>query len=133
LILGFSLPAHAQSKGTGMVAGGSSGGVTSNGTGGGGGGFGGSSGGGLTSSNFSTLPSIPPAVLRSTAISGTNADFVPSTFLSYDQAIAEGQAVLDAQHKSVAEAAMENNRARRSKAKAAIIENAVGDPVIVPR
>lgn len=129
LILGFSIPAHAQaSRGT-VPASGGSGGMTT----GGGGGFGGSGSGdsgGMSGVNFHTLPSIPPANLPSVEVSGTKADFVPSTFLPFDQAVAEGQAVLDAQHKSVAQAAAENSRANRAKAKAAIIENGAGDAVI---
>lgn len=126
LILGLSIPAHGQSQrgGAGMT-GGAPGGVVS--YGGGGGGNGGSGGGPM---GFHTLPSIPPANLRSSAVGGTEASFVPSTFLPYSQAIAAGEAVLDAQHESVAEAAAENSRAPRLKAKAAIIENAAGDPVI---
>jgi hypothetical protein len=64
------------------------------------------------------------------AVSGSESSFVPSTFLPYSQAVVAGQDVLDAQHKSVAEAAAENSRARRPKAKAAFVENAAGDAVI---
>jgi hypothetical protein len=129
LILGLSVPAHAQSsKGGGAVAGASSGGVLSNGGGGGNGG--GAAGGSVTGVSFHTLPVIPPANLRSTAVSGTDDSFVPSTFLPYDRAVAAGQGVLDARDKSVAEAAAENSRAHRLKARTAIIENAAGDAVI---
>jgi hypothetical protein len=129
LILGLSVPAHAQSRGAGVVASGSSGGVVSGGVGGYGGGAVG--GGGLTGpTSFPTLPYIAPAKLPSSAVSGTSTDFVPSTFLPYDKAIAAGQEVLDARHRSVAEAAAENSRARKLKAKAVILENAAGDAVI---
>ena len=98
--------------------------------GGGGGGYSGS-GGGLTGpTDFHTLPSIPPARLPSTAVSGSDATFVPSTFLPYNQAIATGEAMLDAQHESVAEAAAKNSLVRRLPAKATIIENAIGNPII---
>lgn len=109
------------------MTGGATGGVASAG-----GGAGGSTSGGGESgvTSFHTLPSIPAAILRSSAISGTEADFVPSTFLPYNQAIAAGREVLDAQHKSVAEAAAENSRTHRLKAKAVIVENAAGDAVI---
>jgi hypothetical protein len=128
LILGLSVSAHAQSRG-GAVAGGSAGGVLSN-NGGGGYGGGGGFGGAESAVNFPALPTIGPANLPSSEVSGTDADFVPSTFLPYKQAIAAGQKVLDAQHKSVAEAAAENSRARRLKAKAAMIENAAGNAII---
>ena len=109
------------------MTGGAAGGAVSYG---GGGGYAGTGGGIGGSASFQTLPSIPPANLPSTAVSGSDASFVPSTFLPYNQAIAAGKAVLDAQHKSVAEAAAENSRARRLKAKTAIIENAAGNPVV---
>jgi hypothetical protein len=99
---------------------------------GGGGSYGGGGGvsGAESAVTFPVLPTIPAANLPSSAVSGTDADFVPSTFLPYKQAIAMGQEVLDAQHKSVAEAAAENSQTRRLKAKAAIIENAVGNAVL---
>jgi hypothetical protein len=121
------MPAHGQSA-RGAMAGGIAGGAVSNG--GGGGGYGGAGGGITGSSSFHTLSSIPPARLPSTAVSGSDATFVPSTFLPYDQAIAAGEAVLEAQHKTVAEAASENSRMQRLPAKAAIIENAAGNPVV---
>ncbi len=126
LILGLSIPAHGQRAAAGM-AGGAAGGAVS--YGGGGGGYSGS-GGGMTGPSFHTPPSIPPARLPSTAVSGSDATFVPSTFLPYNQAIATGEAILDAQHESVAEAAAKNSLVRRLPAKATIIENAIGNPVI---
>jgi hypothetical protein len=127
LILGLSIPAHAQRAAAGMT-GGAAGGALSNG--GGGGGYGGSGGGIGGSTSLQTLPSIPPARLPSTAVSGSDATFEPSTFLPYNQAIAAGEAMLDAQHESVAEAAAKNSLVHRLPAKATIIENATGNPVI---
>ncbi len=112
------------------MVGGTAGGALSNGVGEGGGGYGGSGGGMTGPSSFHTLPSFPPANLRSTAVSGSDASFVPSTFLPYNQAIAAGEAMLDAQHESVAEAAAKNSLVQRLPAKATIIENAIGNPVI---
>ncbi|HTX14385.1 MAG TPA: hypothetical protein VMD77_03740 [Candidatus Baltobacteraceae bacterium] len=126
LILGLSVPAHAQARASAFSSGTSLSGGGVSGAGGGGG-----MGGGLSGTvNFNVLPAIPPTSLPSSAISGTDNDFVPSTFLPYDKAIAAGQDVLDAEHKSVAEAAAENSRARKLKARADIIENAAGDAVI---
>jgi hypothetical protein len=124
LILGLSIPAHGQRAAAGMTGGAAGGAVSF------GGGYGGS-GGGLTGpTDFHTLPSIPPARLPSTAVSGSDATFVPSTFLPYNQAIAAGEAILDAEHESVVEAAAKNSLAHRLPAKATIIENAIGNPVI---
>lgn len=124
LILGFSVPAHAQAPRTMGMTGGSGPGGAMNTSGGGG------AGSAIGSVSFQTLPSIPPSRLPSTAVSGSNATFEPSTFLPYDQAVAAGQAVLDARHRSVAQAAAENAQARKLKAKASIIESAAGTPVI---
>jgi hypothetical protein len=130
LIFGLSVPAHAQARGGSAAGGFGSNGVASGGGAGGSGGgaIGGQGQSGVT--NFNTLSHVAPANLPSAEVSGSNASFEPSTFLPYGQAIAEGQAVLDAQHKSVAEVAAENSRTRRLRAKASIIENAGGDPVI---
>lgn len=91
---------------------------------------GGASGGPVSTTDFRTLPHIAPADLRSNDVSGSDATFEPSTFLPYDKAVAVGQAVIEEEHRSVAEAAAENSRAHKSKAKAAIVENAAGDAVI---
>ena len=81
-------------------------------------------------SNFSTLPSYPAASLAATAVSGTDAEFVPSTFLPFESAVAAGKAALDAQHASLAQAAEANSRAPKAKAKFALIEDATGNAVI---
>jgi len=44
--------------------------------------------------------------------------------------VAAGQAAVDAQHASVAQAAEANSRARKAKAKFALIEDATGNAVI---
>src|ERR1700685_132939 len=75
LALGLALPAHAQ-------LGGSVGG-------------GGSLGGG-----FHASMSRPPTQFATTGVSGTETDFIPSAFVTYDQAIAAGQAALAAKAKT---------------------------------
>jgi hypothetical protein len=90
---------------------------------------GGVGGGGISKPTFPTVLSYPRAVFASTAVSGT-ADFVPSTFLSFHDAIEEGKAELAAQHVSVAEAAEANLRARKTKARFALVEDANGNAVI---
>jgi len=127
LIFGLSVPAHAQAKSAGAMAGMTGGGVVGSATGGGAGGFGGGASG---VTNFNTLPVFAPAKLPSTAVSGSDRTFEPSTFLPYDQAIAAGQQILDEQHKSLAEVAAESSQERHLKARTEIIQNAVGDPVI---
>jgi hypothetical protein len=124
LILGLALSAGAQSSGRAFSGGP---GVTSGGASGGGGVSG---GGGSSGVSFTTLPSRPPATFASAAISGTDADFVPSTFLPFESAVAAGQAILDAEHASVAQAAEANSRARKAKAKVSVVEDATGNAVI---
>jgi hypothetical protein len=122
--LGLALSANAQSGRAGGVAG------PTNGGGNGGAGGGSVGGGGMGGGSFSTLPSRPPASFATTAISGTDAEFVPSTFLPFESAVAAGQAVLAAQHASVAQVAAANSRAPKAKAKFALIEDASGNAVI---
>jgi hypothetical protein len=120
LVLLFSLPAHAQGKSPAM---GSSPSSTANGSGGGGtsGGGGGSYGGHGSSS--------PRATFAATAVSGGDPSFAPSTFLSFDQAVAEGKAINAASQKSLAEIATENSTVPKAKAKFTFVQNADGKVV----
>jgi len=108
LVFFFTLPAHAQSGGS--IAGGS-----------------------LFGSSFHTLPSYPPARLISTGISGTDEDFVPSAFVAYEQAIAEGRAAITAEAKTVAKAASENKSAPKPRAKFAMVQDGEGNVMILSR
>ncbi len=119
LTLGLALSANAQSRGGGTAG-------PTNGGGNGGGGGGGAIGG----AGFSTLPNHPAATFAATAVSGTDAEFVPSTFLPFESAVAAGKAALDAEHASVAQVAEANSRAPKAKAKFALIEDATGNAVI---
>lgn len=129
--LGLTLSASAQSSSGGRTFGGS--GAVSNGGSGGGGGGSVGAGGGMGGVGFSTLPEQPRATFESRAFSGSDAEFEPSTFLAFDKAVATGQAILDAQHASLAEAAKANSRTQKAKAKVAVMEDAVGNPVITTR
>jgi hypothetical protein len=108
LVFFFTLPAHAQLGGA-------------------------ISGGSLFGSSFHTLPSYPSAKFVSTGVSGTEADFVPSAFVTYDQAIAQGKAAIKAETKSVARAASENSSAIKPRAKFAMVQDGEGNVVIVSR
>ena len=112
LILWLSIPAHAQ-----HAMGGSSNGVASASAGGG-------AGGGQVS--FPTLPSYPQHEFLMTNVSGTKADFTPSTFLDYDQALTEGQAALASEKRPLAEIARQNRESKPAKAKIAILQDANG-------
>jgi hypothetical protein len=125
LTLGLALSASAQSGGRSF--GGGTAGPSNGGTNGGGGGGGGAISAGV---GFSTLPNHPPASFAATAVSGTDGEFVPSTFLPFESAVAAGKAALDAEHASVAQVAEANSRAPKAKAKFALIEDATGNAVI---
>ena len=117
LVLLFSFSAHAQGKGMGV---GSS--ASSNSSGGGGTGSGGIAGG----TSGSHLPGYPRASFAVSAVSGGDPSFAPSTFLSFDQAVAEGKAINAASQKSLAEIATENSTVPKAKAKFTFVQNADG-------
>jgi hypothetical protein len=116
LVLLSSLSAHAQSKG-GAV--GSSASSTSQ-SGGGGTGSGGSSG-----TAGSRLQGYPRASFAVTAVSG-DPSFAPSTFLSFDQAVAEGKAINATSQKPLGEIAAENSTVPKARAKFRFVQNADG-------
>jgi hypothetical protein len=120
----LSAPAHAQNKAIGVS---SSNPITGSSYSGGGGG-----GGGLGSSSSGRLPRYPPAQFAVNAVSGTEEAYNPSTFLSYDQAIAAGKAA-NAGTKSLAETAVENSNTQKAKAKVAFVQDADGNVVAIPR
>ena len=123
-ILFFALPAHAQRGGASSSA------QVSNGGGGGGGGFG---GGGLGSGGGtgSRLPAHPPAQFKMSAVSGSDSSFIPSGYLPFESAVAEGQAILDAEKKTPAEAAAASSIVPKPHAKVAVVQGANGDPIVI--
>lgn len=118
----FSVPAHGQmSRGAGA---GAAPGPTGNGT---------SSGGGYSLSGMTIrpgLPSYPGARLDATAVSGGDPSYAPSTFMSFEQAVAEGNAE-NAAPKTLAQVAAENSSAPKAKAKFAFVQDANGRVVPV--
>jgi hypothetical protein len=113
LVLLLSVPAHAQRMGgSGGLSAGTNVGV----------------GGGVSSGPvyMPALPSHPPRDFLVTNVSGTEADFTPSTFLSYDEAIAEGRRALAARSKPLAECAKESRNIERDRAKIAFLQDANG-------
>jgi hypothetical protein len=122
LVLLFSIPAHAQAKG-GSV------GSSSTNAGGSGGSGGGIGGGSLGGTNGARLPSYPRASFDVSAASGGDPSFAPSTFLSFDQAVAQGKAILAANQKSLAQIAAENSTAPKTKAKFSFVQDADGNVV----
>lgn len=128
LAAGLAVPAHAQMSHS-VSAGGAANTLTSNG---GGGGYGGGGlGGGSSSGN--KLTNCPRAQFSVAAVSGTQQDYVPSTFVSYDKAVAEGRNILAAPPKSIVEAAHEQAEAHAEKAKLALVQDYNGNAVVVLR
>lgn len=121
IVLLFSIPAHAQGRGTSV---GSAPSASANGGGSGGGA--GDVGGGTSA----RLPTYPRATFDVTAVSGGDPSFAPSSFLSFEQAVAEGKAINDADRKSLAQVAAENNAALKTKAKFSFVQD--GNGKVVP-
>jgi hypothetical protein len=117
-ILFFALPAHAQRGGAGSAAG-----PRFAGGGGGGGGFSGGSMGSIHASR--------PTQFKMTEVHGSKTSFVPSGYLPFDVAVAEGQAILDAQKRSPAEAAAASSIVPKPHAKVAVVQDANGDPIVI--
>lgn len=78
---------------------------------------------------FPILPWTPPANLPAVEVSGTDGLYVPSTFLTFDRAIAAGQADLKEQAKTVAEAAAESRKAKYT-AKIRLVQDDRGRAII---
>jgi hypothetical protein len=106
IVLASSIPAHAQ--------------------------FGGTIGstGGIGTVNFQTLPAVAPAIFKTTATSGSQADFMPSRFTLFSDGLAEGKALLEAKPKTVGEIAAEYRETPRPKAKVILTQDAYGYAVI---
>jgi len=127
LALGIAVPVHAQGGHAGGAAG--SGGMLNSGAGGlGGGGLGSGSTAG------SKPPSTPPAHFNLTSASGSPENYVPSTFLSYEQALVAAQGLPDAPPPAVAEVARQQaGAAHGERAKVALVQDGQGRAIILRR
>jgi hypothetical protein len=128
LALGLVVPTHAQAM---RSAASGTANPTSSGSGsGGGGGLGGGFSGGSIGGR---LTYYPLARFSVTTVSGTQQDYVPSTFVSYDQAVATGQNELDMPPLTVAAAARQQANTHPEKAKIAVMQDDRGKVIIVSR
>jgi hypothetical protein len=123
-VLLFSVPAHAQIRGTGQSAS-----PMSRFNGGGGGTGGGSIGG----TNAARIPNYQRATFDMSEVSGGDPSFAPSTFRSFEQAVAEGKAILAEDQKSLGQIAAENNTKQKATAKFAFVQDANGNAVLTAR
>jgi hypothetical protein len=122
----FSVPAHGQRSLAGTLGSAASSGVGFSG----GGGVGGGSAGGST---FHTLPAVPPTEFLTVDVSGSSADFAPSSWVEFKNGLQVGTAQLTAGQKSLGDVAAQYRRVERRKAKLAIVEDAFGNAVIERR
>jgi hypothetical protein len=111
LILFFTLPLRAQSHMS--PAGANPNASVSNG-GGGAGGSTGSGGFGGGSSGITALPSFPRAQVSYGYAHGSDADFAPSSFLPYDEAVKLGESVLAEKPKSLGEVAAQYRASKKN-------------------
>jgi hypothetical protein len=95
--------------------------------------FGGGSvnGGSIAGNTRVQLPPNYRAQFSVAAFSG-DASFAPSSFLSFESAVQEGK-LESAAPKTVAEAAAENQAAKKAKSSVEFVQDAVGNIVPVPR
>src|SRR5215469_7416361 len=69
---------------------------------------------GMAKAYFPSHYSLPDPSTRMSIISGTNTEFVPSLFMSYDKALEKGVADLAAKPKTLAAIAQENRKEQRA-------------------
>jgi len=93
-------------------------------------GFGGGSIGRVT---FPSMTHFPETQFNSVVVSGSDQDFVPTTFVSFDTGIAEGCTTLAMQPKSLGEIAHEYSVQARPRARVAFVQNDYGDAIITRR
>lgn len=81
---------------------------------------------GMAKAYFPNHYSLPDGSTRMLIISGTNTEFEPSFFLTFDKALAKGVADLAAKPKTLAEIAQENRKEQRAKAQSNFIQDGDG-------
>lgn len=81
---------------------------------------------GMAKAIFPSHNSLPDPPSQMQIISGTNTEFVPSMFMSFDKALAKGVADLAVKPKTLAEVAQENRKEQRAKAQTSFVQDANG-------
>jgi hypothetical protein len=85
--------------------------------------------GGSLNGTAQVLPPYPTLSISITYATGSP-DFVPSSFLNYDQAVTKGKAMIDEAAKPLGEVAKESKVAARPKAKLMIVQDDRGNVVM---
>ena len=76
-----------------------------------------SGGGGMGAGGSGGILHVPPTRFAVRAVSGSASDYIPSTFVSYDSAVAEGEASLAARPEPLGTFARENSKPVAKNAK----------------
>ena len=118
MIFIISAPAHAQMGSSSNISWGQ----------GGGGGVGGSA-----PAAINVLPHTAPANPGATIVSGSDADYRPSNFVSFDQAIADGKQRIIVESRTVAQAAAESRRTPQPQAKLIVAQDNRGKIMLTAR
>jgi hypothetical protein len=116
-----AIPAHAQRAGG---AGGNPSAVINFG--------GGSTAGSGIGGSVSRLPAYPRATFATVAVSGGDPSFSPSSFMTFEQAVAEGIAE-SAPGKSLAQVAADNQAALKAKSRVQFVQDHGGNVIPVTR
>ncbi len=77
-----------------------------------------------------TLPHFPPARFAVRDATGSESDYIPSTFLSYKAAVAEGEVVLAARPEPLGTSAHADSKPAPQTARIQIVEGQDGTPEI---
>jgi len=124
LVLLFSMPASAQGYygNFGNIGGGpslNSGGALNSRT-------------GYTGPGFHNMSSAPVATFHMSVEFGSD-DFIPSTFVPFEQAVAQGRALNTSRPKTLAQAAAEFRATKKPKAEVAFVQDDSGKAIMVAR
>jgi hypothetical protein len=126
LAAGLAMPAYGQaSRGAAMANA-----TNASGFIGGGGGFGSGLGGGFGSAGIS-VSHAPVAHFSIANVSGSRSEYLPSTFVPYEQAVANGRTILAASPAPLGDVAREAAAAPRQKAKFALVQDDYGNAIII--
>jgi hypothetical protein len=94
---------------------------------------GGGSAGGASSGGFHHLTHYAPARFAVQVVTGDATDYIPSTFVPYQTALAEGQTVLASPPQPLGTFARQNSKPAPRKAKIELEQDHHGDAVIRTR
>lgn len=73
-----------------------------------------------------SLSSNPVTTFHMTVVDGAGNEFIPSTYVPFEQAVARGRATLTAKPKTLAEVAAENRAVKKPKAELAFVQDNSG-------